>query len=195
MRALKTKITYANVTATLAVVLALTGVGYAAGRIHGSELAKRSVAGVKLKKNTVTGKEVRESRLRRVPRARRANNAARVDGFDAADLRIQCASGLVYAAGVCFETAERPAQVYRLAVPTCQAESRRLPTHNELQAFLSRDDVSVAEGGELTSNLTQSPSNELNVVVMTDDTGNATFVPAGGTSSPHAFRCVEPRAN
>ena len=212
MEPLRERLTYANVTASLALFLALTGAGYAAGRIHGSELEARSVAGKKLKRNTVTRREVRESSLRVVPEARLAStarsadrarsagmaaNAQRLDGLDAGQLRITCPSGLAYEAAVCIEPTARPAQTYGAAVATCSVDGRRLPTHNELQALLARGAITVASGGEFTSNVAESRAvaGQLDVVVVTDDTGAAAFVPAGGTTAPRAFRCVEPRSN
>lgn len=212
---LRAKLTYANVTATLALFLALTGVGYAAARIHGSQIAKRSIAGVKLKRNTITGREVRESRLGPVPRARkagraisaetaqtavRAGDAGTLGGLTADQLRVRCPAVLIYTAGVCFETTPRSALAYKLAVLTCdETENRRLPTHGELLAFVSRGDVSVAAGGELTSDVgepgTPTATRTLDVAVMTDDTGNTEFVNAGGNDGARAFRCVTPRAD
>ena len=67
------RLSYANVVATLALVVALgTGGAWAATQISGGLLQNRSVPGKKLKKNTVTGKEVKEARLARVPQARNA---------------------------------------------------------------------------------------------------------------------------
>jgi hypothetical protein len=64
---MRPRFTYANVVATLALVVAVgTGGAWAAARISGSLLQDRSVTGKKLKKNTVTGKEVRESSLKGV---------------------------------------------------------------------------------------------------------------------------------
>jgi hypothetical protein len=62
---MRDRLSYANVVATLALVVAVgTGGAWAASRISGSLLQDRSVAGKKLKKNKVTGKEVRESTLK-----------------------------------------------------------------------------------------------------------------------------------
>jgi hypothetical protein len=203
---LRQRLTYANVTASLALFLALTGAGYAAGRIQGSQLAKRSVAGVKLKRDTITGREVRESRLGMVRSARFAGTAEkaitaeiskRLAGFYPESFRVACPTGFLYDAGVCAEPATRSAQPYGAAVGTCNGAGRRLPTHNELQALLARGAVAVASGGELTSSVAESRSvpGQLDVVVVTDDSGGAAFVPAGGTSAPRAFRCIEPRSN
>ena len=75
---MRARLSYANVTATIALVAALgTGGAYAANSISGKELKPRSVPGKKLIRNSVTGKEVRESRLAKV---RRARNADRLGG-------------------------------------------------------------------------------------------------------------------
>ena len=68
------RLTYANVAGTLAIVLALSGTAVAAATISGSTIDNRSIAGKKLIRNTVTGAEVKESKLGRVP------NAHKIDG-------------------------------------------------------------------------------------------------------------------
>ncbi len=75
----RARLTYANVVATLALFVALGGTGYAASQITSSDVKNRSLKGGDLKKNTVTGTEIRESRLGRVPAARQADNAASAD--------------------------------------------------------------------------------------------------------------------
>jgi len=85
MRRLRRRLTYANVMSTLAVVLALGGgTAVAAGVIDGRRIVRRSISGAKLKPNTLTGRQVAESRLGRVPRARRAADAIRLGGVPAA---------------------------------------------------------------------------------------------------------------
>ena len=82
---MRPKMSYANVVATLALVVALgTGGAWAATQISGKLLQNRSVGGKKLKKNTVTGKEVKEGKLAKVPKAGLADtaaNAARLGGI------------------------------------------------------------------------------------------------------------------
>ncbi len=63
----KLKITPATVLAALALFVALGGTSYAISSINGSLLKNRSVAGVKLKKHTVTGSEVNVSSFPKVP--------------------------------------------------------------------------------------------------------------------------------
>lgn len=62
--------------ALLALFIALGGTGYAVKRINGKMITNRSITGTKLKKNTVRGTEIRESRLGEVPTAANADRAA-----------------------------------------------------------------------------------------------------------------------
>src|SRR5215207_11561827 len=103
------RLTYANVMSTLAVFVALGGSSYAALQISGSDIRNRSVPAKKLKRNTITGREVRESRLDRVPRAR---NADRVGGMSAAQLQIRCPRDTFPIADVCVERTPRPPAPY-----------------------------------------------------------------------------------
>jgi hypothetical protein len=63
----------AMVIASVALFVALGGTGYAVTELNGRDIDNRSISGKKLKKNTVTDKEVRESRLKRVPEAKVAD--------------------------------------------------------------------------------------------------------------------------
>ena len=81
----------ALVISLLALFVALGGTGYAALKINGKDIRKGSIAGSKLKKNTLTGKQIREAGLGQVPTAARAAeaasaaNAALLDGRPAGD--------------------------------------------------------------------------------------------------------------
>src|SRR5215208_6344019 len=79
---LRDRLTYANVVATLALFVALGGSSYAALSITSKDVKNRSLKGGDLKKDTVTGKEIRESKLGRVPSA---TNAASADIAKSAD--------------------------------------------------------------------------------------------------------------
>ena len=57
------------VVAIIALVAALAGTGYAASKITGKDIKKESVKGNRLKPDTVTGKQVNESKLKTVPEA------------------------------------------------------------------------------------------------------------------------------
>jgi hypothetical protein len=70
------RLTYANVMSSIAVFLCLGGTAVAAATIDGSSIDNRSIAGKKLIKNTVTGTEIKEASLGKVP------NADKLDGID-----------------------------------------------------------------------------------------------------------------
>jgi hypothetical protein len=76
MKGLRGRLTFANVMSVITVFIALGGVGYAATKINGKTIKKASIPGNRLKKNSVTGKQVNESTLSTVPSADNANNAA-----------------------------------------------------------------------------------------------------------------------
>ena len=189
---LRKRLTYANVMSTLAVFVALGGSSYAAFTINGATIKNRSIAGKKLRHNTLTGTQIKESRLTRVPRAKRADT---LGGLTAADLKIKCPADTFPIADVCVERTPRAAAPYGSAVLTCLAvgtpagPGRRLPTHGELRAALGA--VQLAPGGELTSNVYPSSSKpgELDVLYVTDQVGSAGLTPDRDAGSK-AYRCV-----
>jgi hypothetical protein len=79
MAQIRGKFSYANVVATLALFLALSGGVYAASKINGASIKKESVPGNRLKSDDVTGEQVDESSLGRVPTANKSNTADSAD--------------------------------------------------------------------------------------------------------------------
>src|SRR5690349_6461457 len=65
--------------ALLALFVALGGTGYAVTKINGKVLKDRSVPAKKLKKDQLTGTEINESKLGKVPAAAQADHAAAAD--------------------------------------------------------------------------------------------------------------------
>lgn len=63
----------ALIVASLALAVAVSGTAYAAATINGSSITDHSIAGRKLINNTVTGAQIKESRLATVPHAANAN--------------------------------------------------------------------------------------------------------------------------
>ena len=192
MRKLRQRLTYANVMSTLAVFIALGGSSYAALTISGASIENRSIPAKKIKRNSITGREVRESRLNRVPRARQAD---RLGGFSAAELRVRCPDDTFPIADVCVERTPRAASSYGSAVLQClgvgtpAGPGRRLPTHGELRAALGA--VTLAPGGELTSDVYPSGSDpgRLDVLYVTDQVGSVALTPDTGAGGK-AYRCV-----
>ena len=81
MKKLSERLSYANVIATLALFLALGGVGIAATKLPKNsvgtkQLKKNSVTGAKVKKHTLTGKDINLAKLGTVPSATNAGTAS-----------------------------------------------------------------------------------------------------------------------
>jgi hypothetical protein len=68
--------------ATIAVFIALGGSSYAVTRVNGKQIKNRSITGAKLKRNTLTGMQIREAKLATVPNAGNAGNAGLLDNLD-----------------------------------------------------------------------------------------------------------------
>src|SRR5213592_1341806 len=96
---MRPRISYANVVSTLALILALGGVSYAAVKISGKSIKDRTVTAKKIKKNSLTGTEINEAKLGKVPlavladNAGHAGNADTVGGQAASSFKLSCPQG------------------------------------------------------------------------------------------------------
>src|SRR5919206_2285136 len=115
---MRPRISYANVVSTLALVLALGGVSYAAVKINGKTIKDRTVTAKKIKKNSLTGTEINEAKLGKVPKAALADNATNAGHATNADnatnastlggqapssFKLSCPQGTTLVIGQCFE--------------------------------------------------------------------------------------------
>jgi hypothetical protein len=199
IEALRRKLTYANVMATVAVFVALGGSSYAALTITGREVKDGSLTHRDVKRNTLGGARVKESRLGKV---RRARNADRLNGVTSAELRVRCPDATVPVSDVCVESQPRAPLAYRTAAIACEdtnrpaTPGRRLPTHDELMTAIGDSGIALAAGGELTRNVYPSASEpgRLNVVYIIDDGGNVAVTPDTAAGAK-AFRCVADPSN
>jgi len=108
---IRARLTYANVVASLALFLVLSGGTAVAlggsntvfsddivdGQVKAADLGPGSVAGSELQDNSVTGADVKESSLGRVPQAA---NAGSVDGLDSTHFGLGVMGGVMKAVGV-----------------------------------------------------------------------------------------------
>lgn len=88
MQRLRKRLSYANVIATLALFLALGGVGYAATKLPKNsvgtkQIKKNAVTGAKVKKHTLTGKNINLAKLGKVPSAGAADTAGTASALTA----------------------------------------------------------------------------------------------------------------
>lgn len=196
LRALRPRLTYANVMATVAVFIALGGTSIAAFKITGKDVAKHTLTGNNLKSNSIGGRVINEKSLAPVPRAK---NSARLGGRGAAAFLVGCPEGTIAAADVCVETQVRPAAAVSSAIHECAVTDnppgRRLPTYGELLTALEHQEIQLAAGGELTGNVYPSASSPGNVeaLYVADTVGHAALTP-NNTSGAKSYRCVfDPR--
>ena len=195
IQALRRRLSYANVMATLAVFIALGGSSYAALTISGRDVVNGSLTNRDLKRDTLGGSRIKESRLGKVKQAR---NADRLGGVTAARLLVRCRKGTVPVSDVCVETIARErrsrtaAQRLRARARTAVAgPGRRLPSHDELMTALGDYGITLAAGGELTRNVYPSASKpgRVDVLYVTDDVGSVALTP-NTAAGAKAFRCV-----
>ena len=196
--------------AVLALALAGAGIAVAgaspvAKALKGRLVKKGSEPGNRLILDSVTGKEVKESKLGPVPQAQLAatadsatsaghadlaTSAATADavgGKSAAALHLSCPAGTSPTAGICFETgAARTAATWTAAQTACSAAGgRTLPTPAQLEQFRAGAGLT---GTEWTNDL----FNIANAYRVNMATGEVTLDPL---TNPNPFRCVAQPAN
>jgi hypothetical protein len=194
VKRMRSKLTYANVMSTLAVFIALGGSSYAALTITGKNVKNSSLTYRDLKRNTLGGSRIKESRLGTV---RRARNADLVGGLSAGQLLLKCPAGTLPTVGTCVEVAARPPGSYGTATGECRGTGfprtpgRRLPTHQELLGLVSYEQVALSPGGELTANIypAPDPSDPLDVLILTSEAGAVGITPNTFAGSKR-FRCA-----
>jgi hypothetical protein len=196
----RSHLSYANVTASLALFVALGGTSYAVMRVDSRDVVDNSLRsrdirnhallGKDFRSNSVGGGAVRESGLGRVPRAR---DSERVGGKTATQLTMACVSGMTAEAGVCFEATPRPAEGFLTSANVCHEAGRSLPSFEQLDPYVRRRGPLSPEG-EWTSSvyLAGSPPTpdfeRLEAIVLK---GPALVDHARvNAPNPHPFRCV-----
>jgi hypothetical protein len=187
-RRFRPRLTYANVASTLALVLALGGVSYAAVTINGKNLKNRTVGAVKIKKNVLGGTEINELKLGKVASA---GNADTVGGQSPTSFKLSCPQGLTLAIGQCFETSLRTAATWSGANGTCGGLGRRVPTIAELDSARQNN---VAVGVPL-NNYEMSASINYDAAEAywsIDPAGNRVRDPIANT---RPFRCIQSPTN
>ena len=194
IQALRRRLTYANVMATVAVFIALGGSSYAALTVTGQEVVNGSLTSSDLRRDTLGGGRIKESHLGKV---RRSKNADLLDGVSVSALLVRCPKGTRPVSDVCIELASRAPAPYRSAAVACEGTDRsggagrRLPSHNELMTSIGDFGISLAPNGELTGNVYPSNSHpeRLDVLYITDDVGNVGLT-TDTAAGAKAFRCV-----
>ncbi len=215
LTSLRRHLSYSNVTASLALFVALSGTSYAVLKVDSGQVANNSLRSADLRDNSVRSRDLRnrtirardvgrnalgaavvnEGSLGRVPRA---GEAERVGGATAGDLRVRCPEGTIAKAGVCIESTPRSALGFHGATTVCDNAGRALPSMPELSRFATLHGPLAAEGEWTSSVYLYSPNGG-----TTFDQLEALLVGGGGdvgharvnAPNPHPFRCVALPAN
>ena len=197
----------------IALFAALGGGAYAAsGKIDGKSIMVKSIPGNRLKTDSVTGKQVKESSLARVPKAEQAihaqtagnaesavialsavsaqsaqtaqtaHNADKVGGHEAA-----CLSGTQLFLGGCWESAPRSAATAGDAASTCTGLGGSLPHTYELVAFSKVATLGNTE--EWTDDINTVTAEDTYTAITVSKTGSINFTNSTATKE---YRCVFP---
>jgi len=186
---IRANLTYANVMATIAVFIALGGSSYAAIKVTGRNVKNSSLTYKDLRKNTLGGSRIKETRLGTVPRAKTLSG-----GYTARRLLVRCAAGTTPISGACVETTARAPLPWGGAASTCarhatpQTPGRRIATVDEVSGVGSIQGVALAPGGELTSNIVSSDGT-VAVATVNDRVGTVGTV-ADTFDGRRGYRCA-----
>ncbi len=177
---LRSALSYSNVVATFCLFVVLGGSAYAAssGLIDGKRLKPRSVTAAKVKKNSLTGKEINEQKLARVPDAARLNGKP-ASAYLTAGAAVASATNATHA-----DSATSASNATNATNATNAADAAKLGG-KDASAFLTSDRV-LSGSGDPTATPAQVLFNyaPLALTVQTDgdaDTAQTiTFVDNGG---------------
>jgi hypothetical protein len=198
--------------AALALFVALASTALAVApppvaKVSGAKLKKGSEPGNRFVPDSITGKEVKESKLGTVPQATsavnatsathavsattatNAGNASTVGGASAASLTVTCPAATRLIGGGCVELgpARAPAN-YIVASQTCGALGRALPSAAQLLLF-TLGGFGPGAGPEISADLFNVGNPP--VFIAVDTSTGALSTSAVAT----AFRCVAPLSN
>jgi hypothetical protein len=207
----------------LALVAALSGTVYAAGKINGKSIKVKSlpgnrlapgsvpgnrlksgaIAGSQLAPGSITGIQIDASTLGQVPsaihaetaqsahdaetalNAANAQNAKTVNGYEAG-----CKGGTEPFAGACWQSEPSGSALNApAAAGACASQGGELPDALSLVAFSHRPGITLADGGEWTSDIvsfTTLDAFSLAIVTPTSQVDSAV------STATKKFRCVIP---
>jgi hypothetical protein len=203
------QLSYANVTASAALFIALGGTSYAVIRVDSRDVVNNTLRSADVRNNSLRSRDIRDRTLRardlgpntlgggvvkesglgQVPRATEAD---RVGGLTAQELRVSCPPDTVAKGAVCVERSARSPNGFFGASSTCDSAGRSLPTMPQLDAFAGSQGP-LTPGGEWTSSVYLYASGG-----PTFDELEALVLSGGGDVSrdrvnapiQHAYRCV-----
>lgn len=184
-------------------VKSLPGNRLALGSVPGNRLKPGAIKGSQLAPGSVTGIQIDASTLGQVPsavhaetaqsahdaetalNAANAGNAKTVNGYE-----VGCKSGTQPFAGACWQSAPGGSTLNApAAAAACASQGGELPDALSLVAFSQQPGVTLAEGGEWTTDVASFTTlNAYSVAIVTPTSEVGTAV----STATKKFRCVIP---
>jgi hypothetical protein len=162
-------------------------------KISGRQIKAHTITARNIRPNSLGGRQIKEQSLGIVPGAR---EAALLDGRTAESLLVRCPTGMVPVDDTCIETQARPPASFYSAILQCggaedlTTPGRRLPTYQELTMALTHQEITLAPGGELTSEVEASSAGQpLSVIYVTEPPAGWGLTPDNAAGAK-AYRCV-----
>jgi len=124
--------------------------------------------------------------------AKTAGEAEKLGGRSAAELELSCGSGTEFYGGMCWDESTRSAKLWLGAVVECAKDGGRLPSIEELIAFVLRPGEQVEEQ-TWSSDVDSLDVGKKEVVFTTDELGRSTQ--DSGLANLLGYRCVFPESN
>jgi hypothetical protein len=162
MRRIRQHLTYANVMATIAVFLVLSG---------GTAVALSG-------RNTVFSDDIVNGQVKRS------------DTND--NLRLKCPGGTRYHEGACIETSLRGTATWSEAGGACFSDNRRLPDVVELESFRFEPGITVGGAGGTTDEWTADLYVDATNAFTARDVDEGSSTGGAAITQSQVYRCVAP---
>ena len=193
LRVLRPRFTYANVVASIALFVALGGTSLAAFHLTSSDIRDRSIRGIDVRRNSLTGSEIAESTLGPVPRAITADVSA---SSHRADTAVSASTAASAGRANSADTADLSANALQLGglgssrYATTDARSVTLVTTGrseisswpELGVKVETDVKGQASEGEVYVTSTRTSGN---IIVRTGSSPSQEVLTAGTSTLPY----------
>jgi hypothetical protein len=219
---LRRHLTYANVVATIALFLVVSGgAAYAASLGKNSvgtrQIKNGAVTAAKIKNGAISGAKIKLNSLGTVPSAANATHAgtathadsagtathadsagdaATLGGMSAAQVAataaLRCPAGTALVAGLCFETTSRASAIFTAALTECGAAGRVLPSMSELTTYFAVTKTN-SSGEEWVGQLYYD--NGVTRAEAISAGSGSTSSAAEPYANPHRYRCAVPPTN
>lgn len=175
LKRVRSRLTYANVTATLAIFIALGGGAYAVsldrnqvkskhlamntakakdiatGGVRSAEVADGAIGTSEIGDGSIAAEKIAAGAVGSEAVADGSIGAAEIEDGQvgvaetATELGFRCPGGTRYHEGACIETSPRTADDWNSANGDCINENRRLPSFAELQTFRNAPGITLTE--------------------------------------------------